>query len=225
MKKTRISLPPEERKEEIIEAAKKLFFKKGYSKVTVNDIIKDLGIVKGTFYYHFKNKEEVRDIIVDRYVNNELTNLKTIINTQNKNFIDKLSDVIFEIVSLVNGETYIINEVYYKNPEIYQEILTHRMDKLDIIVKPLLDEGIKKGLFNPIDYDEANEFLLVNLAVTIPVIHYTINSWSQERAFLRVKTFIHNVELMLGAKRGSFDKINERYWHIVKDTPVETIKL
>ena len=55
--KTRVSLPPDERKEEIINSAWHLFYEKGYSNVTIKDVIKDLHIVKGTFYYHFKNKE------------------------------------------------------------------------------------------------------------------------------------------------------------------------
>jgi len=46
-------------KEKITSAALSLFNKKGVQQITTNHIIDDLKISPGTFYYHFKNKEEV----------------------------------------------------------------------------------------------------------------------------------------------------------------------
>lgn len=46
-------------KQEIIEIAIKLFNEKGFSKVSVNEIIDKVGISKRTFYYHFNSKEDI----------------------------------------------------------------------------------------------------------------------------------------------------------------------
>lgn len=46
----------EERRKEILETAERLFLTKGYTKTTVNDILKEIGIAKGTFYHYFKSK-------------------------------------------------------------------------------------------------------------------------------------------------------------------------
>lgn len=46
-----------ERKAEVIESALDEFISKDYEKASLNAIIKNAGISKGTFYYHFKNKE------------------------------------------------------------------------------------------------------------------------------------------------------------------------
>lgn len=43
----------------IIETAFLLFLKKGFKAVTLTDLEKAVGMTKGTFYYHFLNKEEV----------------------------------------------------------------------------------------------------------------------------------------------------------------------
>lgn len=43
----------------IIEKAFLLFLKKGFKAVKLTDIEKEVGITKGTFYYHFASKEEV----------------------------------------------------------------------------------------------------------------------------------------------------------------------
>lgn len=49
----------EGKKDEIIKVAFELFFSKGYSAVSVNDIIKEAKISKGGFYTYFKSKQEV----------------------------------------------------------------------------------------------------------------------------------------------------------------------
>ena len=44
-------------KQEIQEAAWKLFYEKGYENTTVNDIVQAAGTSKGGFYYYFEAKE------------------------------------------------------------------------------------------------------------------------------------------------------------------------
>jgi AcrR family transcriptional regulator len=46
-------------KEKIIKASMKLFNQSGVHRITTNHIIDELKISPGTFYYHFKNKEEI----------------------------------------------------------------------------------------------------------------------------------------------------------------------
>jgi len=47
------------RREKMIEAAMHLFSQKGFYSTSVEDIIRDAGVGKGTFYRNFKNKEEI----------------------------------------------------------------------------------------------------------------------------------------------------------------------
>ncbi|PKL16107.1 MAG: hypothetical protein CVV49_17930 [Spirochaetae bacterium HGW-Spirochaetae-5] len=53
-------------KDKITEASIELFNEMGTHRVTTNHIIDKLGISPGTFYYHFKNKEEIVSRIFDR---------------------------------------------------------------------------------------------------------------------------------------------------------------
>jgi AcrR family transcriptional regulator len=43
----------------ILDAAATLFPRMGYEQTSVDDIVKEADVVKGTFYYHFTSKEEV----------------------------------------------------------------------------------------------------------------------------------------------------------------------
>lgn len=46
-------------KKRIIDCARKLFLEKGYSNVSVDEIIREAGSSKGGFYTHFKTKEQL----------------------------------------------------------------------------------------------------------------------------------------------------------------------
>ena len=57
----------EERRNEIIETAGKLFEEKGYEQTQVQDIVNEIGVAKGLFYYYFKSKDEVMEELAVRY--------------------------------------------------------------------------------------------------------------------------------------------------------------
>lgn len=50
-------------KNQIMDAAWELFLEKGYENTTVNDIIRKVGTSKGGFYYYFKAKEELLNVL------------------------------------------------------------------------------------------------------------------------------------------------------------------
>jgi AcrR family transcriptional regulator len=49
----------ETRRNDIVDAAEKLFFSRGYESVTMDDIAKEMELSRGTLYLSFKNKEEI----------------------------------------------------------------------------------------------------------------------------------------------------------------------
>jgi AcrR family transcriptional regulator len=54
------------RRNEIIDAAEKLFFTKGYENVTMDDIAVETELARGTLYLYFKNKEDIYVVIALR---------------------------------------------------------------------------------------------------------------------------------------------------------------
>lgn len=53
------------RRSEILDVAQRLFYLKGYDQTSVQDIITEIGIAKGTFYHYFNSKLELLDAIID----------------------------------------------------------------------------------------------------------------------------------------------------------------
>ena len=62
----RVVKEAEERRNEILDVAEKLFGTKGFDQTSTNDILNEIGIARGTLYYHFKSKEEILDAMIER---------------------------------------------------------------------------------------------------------------------------------------------------------------
>lgn len=58
----------EERRAELLEAARKLFVRDGFNDVSVSQIVRGVGVAQGTFYYYFDSKEAALDALVGVYV-------------------------------------------------------------------------------------------------------------------------------------------------------------
>lgn len=55
----------EQRREQVLDAAKAVFAKKGFHRSSIADIIQRAGIARGTFYLYFKNKRDIFDCLLD----------------------------------------------------------------------------------------------------------------------------------------------------------------
>lgn len=83
------------KKEKIINTSKPLFLKFGVKKVTVEDICKEAGISKKTFYEEYKNKYVLIEAILDQFVqeDNEIFNR---IKNEKISFHEKISKMTAE---------------------------------------------------------------------------------------------------------------------------------
>ncbi|MCK4662623.1 MAG: TetR/AcrR family transcriptional regulator [Bacteroidales bacterium] len=59
----------EQRKNDIIDAAEKIFFKKGINNSTMDEVAKEAELSKGTLYLYFKSKEEIHFELKSRALN------------------------------------------------------------------------------------------------------------------------------------------------------------
>ncbi len=52
-------LPAEQRREQLLDSARKLFSEKGYRGTSTEEIAANAGLTKGALYFHFKSKEDI----------------------------------------------------------------------------------------------------------------------------------------------------------------------
>jgi AcrR family transcriptional regulator len=65
--KRRTVLQPDERRQQLLQAATWVFARKGYRRAAISDIIVRAGVARGTFYLYFASKEQVFLAIVEDF--------------------------------------------------------------------------------------------------------------------------------------------------------------
>ncbi len=85
----------------LLNTAFKLFTEKGMKDTSIQDIVDNANVAKGTFYLYFKDKYEIRDILIakksSKLFNEALKELR-------KNYIENLSDQVIFIINYVIDE-------------------------------------------------------------------------------------------------------------------------
>ncbi|MDQ0233263.1 TetR/AcrR family transcriptional regulator [Metabacillus malikii] len=163
----RISKDYEERRNEILDTAEKLFTKKGYEKCTVNDILREISIAKGTFYYYFKSKQEVLEAIVTRYTDFMMTKVQAVMN-QDLQPEQKFMQVF--LAMRINNEVgeEVLNEMHQPdNALLHQKTLQEIVEKIAPVLVEIIEEGIDKNVWQckyPLQYMQI--FLASSLTLT-----------------------------------------------------------
>lgn len=57
-------MPEKPTREQIVEAADRLFYRQGYEYTSFAHIAADVGISRGNFYHHFKSKDQILDAVI-----------------------------------------------------------------------------------------------------------------------------------------------------------------
>jgi len=107
---------------QILEAAKELFYEKGYENATTREITDRAGITKAAMYYHFRNKQEILYTICLQAADDLIDNMREAIAASREPGGD-LRDRMKRIL-LSYANTYLKNKIFNK-------ILLHDIEYLD----------------------------------------------------------------------------------------------
>ncbi|HDR4734025.1 TPA: TetR/AcrR family transcriptional regulator [Bacillus cereus] len=198
----------EERRKEILETAERLFLTKGYTKTTVNDILKEIGIAKGTFYHYFKSKEEVMDEIIMRVIKEDVAKAKVIVSNPNIPVLEKLFRVLMEQSPKSGDIKDKMIEQFHQpnNAEMHQKSLVQSIIHLSPVLTEILEQGIEEEIFSTSYPQETIELLLSSAQV---IFDDGLFQWKPEEMMRRVKAYIKMMEVSVGAKEGSFNYMLE----------------
>ena len=136
-------------KAELIQASIGLFEENGFSATSIQDIVDRVGVTKGSFYYHFKSKEELLMHIQESYID-ELLRRQNQILESGQDAKDKLVRIVELLIRDIEEQGE-IGKVYYreirhlapKNATVIRRKRAEFRDKIETVVK----DGIKSGEF------------------------------------------------------------------------------
>ena len=99
-----------EKENNILKSAYKLFTEKGINSTSIQDIVDDAGIAKGTFYLYFKDKYDLQNKLIIKKSQMLFQNALNSINKNViKNFEDQIIFVIDYIIDIVSKDKTLIN--------------------------------------------------------------------------------------------------------------------
>ncbi|MEI3607056.1 TetR/AcrR family transcriptional regulator [Pseudogracilibacillus sp. SE30717A] len=200
---------PEERRNEILDVAEMFFTTKGYSKTTIKDILNEVGIAKGTFYYYFQSKEEVMDAVITRFVETGVKAAKVIASDPNLKAPEKIFRIIMAQTPEVGGKEKMIEELHQvDNAEMHQKSLVETILHLTPVLTEVIEQGISEGAFKTPYPKETVEFLLVGSQF---LLDEGIFKWEPHDLMQKAIALVHIIETTLGAEPGSFAYILGRY--------------
>lgn len=67
------------KKQQILEAAARVFRRKGYDRATLRDIAKEAGLLPGSLYYHIRSKEDLLRQVVEQPIHDLYTQLEDLV--------------------------------------------------------------------------------------------------------------------------------------------------
>ncbi len=90
-----------EKENRLLETAFKLFTEKGIKSTSIQEIVDNAKVAKGTFYLYFKDKYEIRDILITKKSEKLFSEA---LSKMRKNYIQNFSDQIIFIINYVIDE-------------------------------------------------------------------------------------------------------------------------
>ena len=135
----RISKEPEERKQEILETAIKLFSVNGFEKTSISDIAKEIGIAQGLCYRYFPSKDVLFQSAINEYSNILVANMTKNINIKK----DSLKDILRKMILFAEQEDDTYYPVFHNNQnKNFHNLLTLNVKNFFLLYLKLLKEQI-----------------------------------------------------------------------------------
>ena len=198
---------PEERRGEIVAAARELFQKKDYERTTMQDVMNTLGIAKGTIYHYFKSKEDLLEAVVENTVDEYITGMQELLNESEGSALDRMQ------ILITSGDLVEVHEEIYEhlhrpgNIGMHTRQLAATLSRLAPLYASVIQQGCQEGIFQTEHPLECAEFLLASIQFLTDAGFYP---WSQEDLMRRAMAIPALVEAQLKAPKGSFDFLIEQ---------------
>ena len=215
----RVVKEAEERKNEILDAAEKLFGAKGFDHTSTNDILNEIGIARGTLYYHFKSKEDILDAMIERITRQLIAKATDIVQKKEIPVLQRLTMTIMALN--VNNELglEVMQQVHKpQNALMHQKMQETLLSGVNPLITGLIEEGIQQDIFRTYYPAEAVEMTMLYSSTAFD----SMTVYTEEERQRKIVAFIYNLEQLLGMEHGSMQSAilpifqNETRHHEVK---------
>lgn len=167
--KTTMSKKKVKKRDNMVDAAFKLFSTKGIKNTAIDDIVKGAGVAKGTFYLYFKDKHDIVDKLILTKSSEVLKEaMEATMSYKHNDFIDGMIFLIDYLIEYFKGNKTLL-KIIYKNLSwgIYRKALARPDDyqEMEDISRLLLDNLEMSG-YNESDIEKML-FMVIELTGSV----------------------------------------------------------
>lgn len=189
-----------ERREEIVAAACRLFLSKGYDKTTMQEVMHEVQVAKGTIYHYFKSKEELLEAAISSIVKEEINQLQQVMENSRGSALDKIEQL--ALAGIDSHDQELLDHLHQPgNAGMHIRLLAALITKQAPLYAELIRQGCEEGIFETETPLECAEFIL---AATQFLTDEGIYQWTDEQLRRRGLALPGLVEAQLRAPEGSF---------------------
>ncbi len=189
----------EQRKQELLKIAYDLFLSRGYENTSVDTIIEEAGIAKGTYYYYFESKEAMLEEVCMMMIDGESEKAMQIAEA-NIPLPQKIIGIISSFRPEQKEKTITDTLNSPENILMHDKVNKRIVEVVAPILTKVAEQGIEEGI---IDCDNVYERVRMLLIISNTLFDdYKVT----ERD---VDVFIDMIEKLLGAKKGTMDPIKQ----------------
>ena len=192
---------PDERRSEILAAARRLFQTSDYEKLTMQSLMDELAIAKGTIYHYFRSKEDLLEAVVIQIVEEDVERKRDLMDRTEGTALEKMR-VLITAGNLADGHEEVLEHLHTPdNTGMHARQLAVAVDKLAPVYEDLFRQGCREGIFHIDHPRETAEFLLAGIQF---LTDGGIYPWTEEDLLRRAQAAPALLEAHLRAPRGSF---------------------
>ena len=140
-------------RDKLIEVARQLFANKGVENTTMNDIAAASEKGRRTIYTYFKNKREIYNAVVERQSERMVENLRNIASSTLEP-VQKLEQYLNQrfqlVVDYAPRHDMVLRHIFDRDLRRMERVHKLAAIKESEMFRKLLDEGIAKGAFDPV---------------------------------------------------------------------------
>lgn len=156
----RVTKDPEERRNELIDVAERLFLESGYENTTVSDIVKEVKVAQGTFYYYFASKQDVLDAVIEREIDEPERDIMHIAQGIG-DAASKLKEMANVILRFQTSKRGLIEHVHEESNAVMHEKMERRIiARLAPTITEVVEDGMAEGLLCTDYPEETAEFMI-----------------------------------------------------------------
>lgn len=189
----------ERRKQDLLNIAYRMFIEKGYENTSVDDIITEAGIAKGTYYYYFESKEATLEAVIEMMIE-KAENVAKAALMNPVPIPQKLASVVYAFQP--NKDEIVITDVLERKENIvmHDKIGKKIVEVAVPILSDIVREGIAQGIFACTNVEERVKMLLI-----MSQNMFDYGAYSNKD----IEVYVDMLEKSLGAKEGTMSFISE----------------